>query len=121
MSKHVGLPELQEMLVEKGFSLYPDYLKDKNDLCNWVACRYNTAARPCETNDRTQVVIKPFDLNFDGRRFSSVEIEITGEYAGEWWKLQRYSISPEELEDKLDKIENKLVMAWNALGEKHEG
>lgn len=118
-----GLDDLRGWLQSKGFKVYADNLSREWNLCNWYACRKISAdCRECETNEgkRMQVVVTPYCMmlpNNDGTHTQrdSVEIAITGEAKAAWFKLMAYSLSHDELRDRMDEIEGRLASAWNAL------
>ena len=93
--------------------------------CNWYAYRRSTLpARECECNEGkpAQIVVRPHlflraSAPTPSGAWESVEVDVTGEASGLWWKLQAYSLKPEELRDRLPDIEAALIAAWNALKE----
>jgi len=113
-----GEDELRQWLERQGFGLQGDPLETRDNQCDWIAYRRTKIeARECECNaDKVlQITVKPFAISYDGHTSRSVEIDVCGEYAGDWYHLTAYAIHPDELPDKLDAIEARLVKAWNAL------
>lgn len=120
MSEFTGLDDLRYWLSSAGFKIYEDNLRSHENMCNWYACRKIKAeCRECETNEgkRAQIVATPYCLYVQnaGPACASVELSITGEAKNVWYKLMSYSLSPDELRERLDEIEGRLVAAWNAL------
>ena len=111
------LLELQQQLIAIGFNISSNpFAKDLND-CTWYAYRRSKIpARECECNEKKfmQIVLKPLKFSMHGHDVESVEIEIVGQYDN-WYNLNAYGISFEEVIEKLPKIEASLVAAWNAL------
>ncbi len=124
MTTFHGLDDLREWLESQGFRVSQDYMQRENG-CNWYAYRRSTLpARECECNDGTpmQIVVRPHLFKHASAptpsgAWESVEVDVTGEASGLWWKLQAYSLKPEELRDRLPDIEAALIAAWNALKE----
>jgi len=112
-----GEDKLRQWLVEQGFKLRNDPFETHDNQCDWVAYRWTKlATRECEHNTRgLQITVKPYSSDYHGHTSRSVEIDVCGEYAGDWYHLTAYAIHPDELPDKLDSIESRLVKAWNAL------
>lgn len=104
---------LKKFLKESGYKFYQSY--DKDNLCDWYACKRTKSKRECACNQKpVQVVVTPFIINNAEKR-ESVEIDITAEYNGHWWKMEAYGLSPEEVINKLNEIESALIRAWEAL------
>lgn len=111
--------ETRRWLEANGFKTYKDALASRDNLADWYACRYSDIpASECETNagKRIQIVVKPHSFHVPGRITSqSVEIDVTGEAGGIWYRLVAYSLKPEDMIAKLPQIEASLIAAWNAL------
>lgn len=118
----IGCSSFRDELVSVGFKVYENRFTKECNLCNWYAVRRTVLdAQECECNEgkRMQLVVTPYHYNFRDD-LVGVEIDITGEAGGIWYKLQAYSLKQEELFEKLPTIENSLVSAWNALGRETE-
>ena len=112
-----GCDELREWLITQGFNCYTESLNRDNG-CNWYACRRSEyPSRECECNDgrKMQIVVRPFAYTAGLQSWSSVEVEVTGEAQGIWFKLSAYSLQADELKARLQEIEIRLLDAWNAL------
>jgi len=112
-----GLADLREWLTGQGFRATSDSLGSRDNACDWYAYRRSTIpARPCECNDKPnmQLVVRPY-INIDRPEWSSVEVDVTGEAGGVWFKLQAYSLTVDDLRAKLPAIEAALMAAWNAI------
>lgn len=124
MTHFYGLDDLREWLESQGFRVSQDYMQRENG-CNWYAYRRSELpARECECNEGkpAQIVVRPHlflraSAPTPSGAWESVEVDVTGEASGLWWKLQAYSLKPEELRDRLPDIEAALIAAWNALKE----
>lgn len=112
-----GLEEFREWMTEKGFVHYKNQFSQNGNYCNWYSCRrVKQETRECETNGhKINIAVTPFQSWFDSKRFESVQVDITGECDGVWYKLQAYSLSMEEFKEKIDDVESALVKAWGAL------
>ena len=122
MTTFHGLDSLREWLLEQGFRASQDMIRRDND-CNWYAYRRSKLpARECECNDGKpmQIVVRPYlflhaSAPTPSGAWESCEVDVTGEAGGGWWKLQAYSLKPDELRERLPEIEAALIAAWNAI------
>lgn len=116
----IGCDDLREWLTAQGFSVARDSLGRDNE-CNWYAYRRSALpARECECNDGKpiQLLVKPHKFTHHSAplgAWESVEVDVTGEAGGLWFKLRAYSLKHDELRARLSDIEASLVAAWNAL------
>jgi hypothetical protein len=121
MTKLTGSDDLREWLTSQGFRTWQDGLAHSGNACNWYATRKtHLQVRECEGNKGklVQILVKPYEFTFrGGDTASSVEVDVTGEANGIWYKLQAYSLSHDDLRGRLDEIESSLIAAWNAAGE----
>ncbi|MGI9142489.1 MAG: hypothetical protein ACR2IJ_04805, partial [Fluviibacter sp.] len=107
--------ELKDWLKDQGFREYPNSLASFEDECKWIACKRYDSKYNCECNyDKpgVQVVVSPHKWHIQGQEGASVEIDITGEANGIWYKLQAYSLSWSELPEKFEQVTEALVKAW---------
>lgn len=116
---------LRDALAADGFSFSRNHLASDWNLCRWQAYRRSAIdARECECNDgkRMQIVVTPHSTEDhngrESRPFQSVTVDVTGEAGGVWYKLEAYSLGPEEAVKRLPEMERNLIAAWNALIEK---
>ena len=120
MNNLTGCDELREWLISQGFKVSQNHLGREN-LCNWYAYkRTGLQARECECNDGKpmQIVVTPYKLvhqSLPTGVMESVEVDVTGEVEGLWFKLQAYSLRHDELRERMAEIEGRLIAAWNAL------
>lgn len=123
MTNYSGLAELREWLVARGFSISPFRTSDLNQ-CNWYAYKRSAIpARECECNDGKpmQIVVNPYRIESMGAGpWDSAEVNVTGEAGGTWFALKAYSLKPDELMERFDRIEASLIAAWNALAPQKE-
>lgn len=117
----VGCDSLREWLISQGFHVAQDCKYGSSNECNWYAYRKSDLpARACECNNDTgmQLVVNPYRLitpSAPSGAWESIEVEVTGESRGAWFKLQAYSLTHDELHARLGEIESCLIAAWNAL------
>lgn len=113
----VNVVQLRGWLADRGFGFGNNQFRGQMNDCDWYAWRRSKLdARACDCNgQKMQIVLTPHSYERDGKRWESVETDVTGECAGIWYKLQAYSMSPTELVERLDEVETALIMAWNAL------
>lgn len=117
----VGMDDAREWLATQGYRIARGNLTGIDNACNWYAFKASAIpARECECNEGKglQVVVKPHILTHPGApngAWKSVEVDVTGEAGGVWFRLAAYSISQESLVERLADIEAALVGAWNAL------
>lgn len=119
MTDYTGCDSLRNWLIEQGFKVASDTLHETG--CNWYAYRRSSLpARECECNEGKpmQIVARPFSRDIDGVTWESVEVDVTGEAIGMWFKLMAYSLPENELKKRLPEIEASLIAAWNALENK---
>lgn len=72
---------------------------------------------PCALNEKLHLNAFYYVFDFaNGQSHSSIEFDIAGEGpGGQWFKLQAYGVSPEELTvGKINEIHRKLLAAWEA-------
>ena len=118
-----GLDDLREWFIGQGWRIAPDSLRHEQNLCDWHAYKPSKLpARECECNDGkpAQLVARPWTFNPPNSReaWSSVAVSVCGEANATWFKLEAYSLKPDEVREKLPQIEVSLIAAWNALTEK---
>jgi hypothetical protein len=111
-----GFNELREKLTAAGFKSELDIFRNNLDSCNWYAYRQTALeARLCESSSKPpQIEVKVYSV-LSSVNCESVEIGLTGERGGTWYKLMAYGRSPRELMIDLPHIEKSLIAAWNAL------
>lgn len=122
MTRYHGLDELRQWLIERGFSIAPA-VTDFANLCDWYAYRRSALeARECEHNDGKpmQIIVRPYRFEIYADIRESAEVSVTGETAGVWFNLKAYSLKPDELMERFDRIEASLIAAWNALAPQKE-
>ena len=110
--------ELKDWLKEHGFREHPNPLASFENECKWYACKRYASKYNCECNydkDGIQIVIWPYRYNLHGHQMRSIEIDLSGEADGVWYKLQGYSMTWDELPDKLDQVTDGLIKAWEAI------
>lgn len=114
-----SLTNLRVWLVSQGFKASDNHLASRENECRWYAWRRSSIpARRCECNDDregVQIVVTPHLFTMRDRQYVSVDVDVTGQFGGPWFKLQAYSLGVDELPEKLPGIEDALVRAWNAL------
>ena len=114
-----GADELREWLIGNGFVCAENSLRHQENVCNWYAYRRSEmSARSCECNydkQGMQIVVRPSEFTLNGHTHRSVEIELCGEANGVWWKINEYSLKPEEVPGKFADVERGLIAAWNAI------
>jgi hypothetical protein len=117
MSEFTGLDEFREWLEELGYIICKNSFQRGLNECDWYAAkRTKLASRYCETNDhKIQIIVTPYFYEISGRIAESCEVDVTGEESATWFKLQAYSVKPEEFKAQNEIIEAKLIDAWNAL------
>ena len=109
------MTKLKKFLEERGYKFYRDYI-DRANLCDWYACKRTESKRECTSNEKpVQVVVSPHQYDYNGKISKSVEVSITAEFNGIWWKLDAYSLAPVDVIKNIDMIEASLVKAWEAL------
>lgn len=109
-----GLDSLREWLVQQGFRVAPNGLRGYHNECDWYAYRRSEGqARECEANGgkSMQLVVTPTRFG----AWEGVEIDVTGEAGGVWFKLMAYSLKPDEVQARVPDVERSLIAAWNAL------
>jgi hypothetical protein len=109
------MDKLKTFLKTRGYKFYTTNL-DRGNLCDWYACKRTTSTKECTSNEKpVQIVVSPHEYDYNGKIARSVEVDITAEFHGIWWKLEAYSLAPVDVIKKLDAIEKHLVSAWEAL------
>lgn len=113
----VNVGQLRDWLADRGFGFGNNQFRGQMNDCDWYAWRRSKLeARDCDCNGpKMQIVLTPSSYERDGKRWESVEADVTGECGGVWYKLQAYSMTPTELVARLDDVEAALIRAWNSL------
>lgn len=117
--------DLLDFLTQRGFVKCRNTWGGPENQCDWYAVKRYAAEHLCETNSNKlgiQMVVWPYELHFPQLKnpSRSVEIEITGEANGIWYKLCAYSIPWEDAVERFDEITESLVVAWDALPRKEK-
>ena len=111
----MNLDALKDQLVTDGFRIQPQ----SRDGSPWLACRRSAHdARTCECNDDKpgiQLTVVPYEMTLNGEIWQSAEVDVTGEYGGNWYSLKCYSMKPEQVASEIAKVEAALIRAWNGL------
>jgi hypothetical protein len=110
------MDKLKSFLEKRGYNIYRTYL-DQHNLCDWYACKRTTSSRECTSNEKpVQIVVYPYRMVMRHVVVhESVTVDLTAEFNSVWWKLEAYSLSPKDVINKLDIIEENLIKAWEAL------
>ena len=112
-----GESTLREWLESNNFQIHPYHGKTINE-CNWIACRIlsnSEVTHVCQSNNRSQITIKPYCFLINDGKFRDVTIEISGEVSDLWYQLSAYSIKLEEVPQKLNDVTQSLIRAWESL------
>ena len=107
--------KLKKFLEKRGYKFYKNYI-DPDNQCDWYACKRTESKRECTSNEKpVQIVVTPLKYDCDGISYTSVEVNLTAEFNGVWWKLKAYSLSEKDVIKNLEMIEMSLVKAWEVL------
>lgn len=110
------------LVEEKGYVQYPYELNNsdlKTGFEKRFASRYSIDTfQSCECNEWDLAWhVEPYLASFfPDSVLCSATIKIFGETSGKWVEFQFYGLSPEELMNDIDMLEEKLFNAWRALG-----
>lgn len=109
--------QLKQELEQLGFKIYSNDLLDPSNLSRWYACRRSSEPmRNCECNDKPpQLIIQPHYYVFNKFSHRTCEVYMVGELDGVWYDIKAYSLLPEEMLEKLNLIEDRLINAWGGL------
>ena len=109
-----GMNKLKKFLEKRGYKFYKNIFH--NNLCDWYAYKCTESKRECTSNETpVQVVVTPHIAKYNSTICKSVEVDLTAEFNGVWWKLKAYSLSEKDVIKNLEMIEMSLVKAWEAL------
>ena len=107
------MDKLKTFLEKSGYKFYKNYIDRGFD---WYACKRSESKRECTSNEKpVQIVVTPHKYVHGSISQTSVEIDLTAEFNGQWWQLKAYSLAPVDAIKNLDMIEASLVKAWEAL------
>lgn len=99
-------------LIEKGYKEYSDSLYENRKLFQ----KEVESEAVCELNENLAVNVFEWDHSmYNPKSVLMYEVEITAERKGQWWKLCSYSYTAEELEEKLEFIEQTLIKLFNTI------
>lgn len=117
-----GLNDFREWLQAEEYTICKSSFQNQINQCDWYAAkRTKIPVRDCETNDhKVQIVVYPYFYEINGKKLASCEIDVTGEYDGDWFQLKAYSVNSEKFQSKHELIESRLINAWNNLSTKKE-
>ena len=110
--------ELKAWLESQGFRKFNNHMAIQGNYNKWYAAKRIASQSKCETNngkDGINIVVWPYEWQRNGHHCKSVEVDLTGEAGGIWYKLQAYSLSWDDLPHKLPGITESLIKAWEAL------
>lgn len=69
----------------------------------------------CDCNDKLSVYVTASQLNLSDRLYDTIDVSITAEKNGKWWKLLSYSLNKEEVIKDLVSIEETLIKMFNQI------
>lgn len=103
---------MREWLVENNFILYK---ANQTYGCNWVAIKKIEDVPDCACNEKQpQFAVTPATSQL--KSIERCEIGISAETPNEvWFELKAYSLTADELKEKLPDIERQLIGAWRAV------
>ena len=106
------IEELKIKLIKLGWS----FEEGRGTGVAWQAYKRFPNFNSCLLNDRPPaVILVPYEFPLDGRRFESIEFQITGQtQSGEWVNFKVYSVNIDEAIDKIPLAVDLLRAAWNA-------
>ncbi|HZI24822.1 MAG TPA: hypothetical protein VFD46_07090 [Chryseolinea sp.] len=104
----------EEFLIKRAYRKYPQLAEWPYEIHNLYEQRLSEIESPavCETNDRLCIHIKEYKFHEGQVQYS---INITAERHSVWWDLSAYSLSADELIEKIEFLENSLIKTFNAL------
>lgn len=72
----------------------------------------------CQCNDKLCINVVEHDFTIHGTHHHSFTLKITAENGmGDWCNIEIYGVNPEELKNKLDVFEKKLLNMWKAFNQ----
>ena len=72
----------------------------------------------CQCNDKTLLNVVHSDLLIHGHKSESFEVSLCHENKdGEWCDLKIYSLTRKQVEDSLDRLEQKVLNMWKAFND----
>ena len=108
--------KVEQLLTDEGYKEYPSILPQSKGTRSRHFQRRIVSERVCETNDHLFINVYFHEFQFgDETSNQSYKIEIIGEYQEDWWDLNVYGLSDQDVLTKLKTYENILVKLFNAL------
>lgn len=107
--------ELRTFLKRNGYEFFTDSRPSEHNLVHWCAAKkIEGAAKRCELNDSLQFVINPY---FSKHLASAAEceVEIHGQRKGLWHNVSVQGVSPVEMTERLEEIEERLLKLWSHI------
>ena len=108
-----------KFLEDKGYKCWKTDVDDVSTSKHWqrrVDLDKGFDAPLCQCNEKLHINIRHHEFAIQDHEHKSCEIYICGENKdGEWCDIKIYSVKPEELEEKLDSLETKVLNMWKAF------
>ena len=108
------MSNVEEFLKNHGYTQYPVNSTMQQNASGFFQKEVKTI--PCLLNDKTHINVTLYDYHINGHHIVQASADIVGEAVKDTWSnLQFYSLSFEDLENKLEMFEQKLIKAWEAI------
>lgn len=110
----MNIDQLIKAMQEEGYRYYDNAVPHMDP---YLAKRHKDH-RACECNHEKagiQVVVTLHSMDIHGERWESVEVDVTGEFRGHWYKLSAYSLPVAEFYEKRNEIIDSLLASWDNL------
>ncbi len=111
--------ELKAALSDAGWRIENNRLRGEYNECSWYAWHANrpSAWPDCQCNDKppSLIIMPSYTRLPDGQEFSGVDIDLTGEMNGRWFKLKMYSVNTDEVLQAAEEAKRTLGAAWTAI------
>lgn len=108
--------ELRAGLEAKGWQISRNPMRGQYNEIDWYGYSRMTGVPDCDCNDKPpSLICEPSSFEVGGHRHNNVAFSLTGETSGRWFKLEAYSVRPDEAIDAIPDVRALLGRAWSAL------
>jgi hypothetical protein len=111
----VGCDDLRAWLQAQGFACAPNPVPDRDNLVNWYAFRRQAVTGPQAEHTEQTVHVRPHKLQLGDRVLEIADVVVVFQLEDLSYELKAYSLSFDQLKQRLPEVSTNLLAAWGAL------